>query len=97
MSRSKTSNCQMTTAPQTAATAVMTHAGLTRADNGALLAFDGERLRLFLDGALQFDSLDEYRYQKALVHPALSLARQRGRVLILGGGDGLALHDDGMM
>ncbi len=58
-----------------------------------LLTRDGERLRLFLDGALQFDSLDEYRYHEALVHPALSLARQRGRVLILGGGDGLALRE----
>jgi spermidine synthase len=48
---------------------------------------------LFINGALQFSSLDEYRYHEALVHPALSLARHRARVLILGGGDGLAVRE----
>lgn len=47
-------------------------------------------VRLFLDGQLQFSSLDEYRYHEALVHPAMGLAASRGRVLVLGGGDGLA-------
>ena len=32
-------------------------------------------VRLFLDGDLQFSSLDEYRYHEALVHPALSANR----------------------
>jgi spermidine synthase len=50
-------------------------------------------LRLYLNGELQFSSRDEYRYHEALVHPALeSLARPR-RVLILGGGDGLAARE----
>ncbi|WP_103938507.1 polyamine aminopropyltransferase [Thermomonospora echinospora] len=48
-------------------------------------------LRLFLNGDLQFSSIDEYRYHEALVHPALS--GTRGNVLILGGGDGLALRE----
>ncbi|WP_245974713.1 polyamine aminopropyltransferase [Thermomonospora umbrina] len=48
-------------------------------------------LRLFLNGDLQFSSVDEYRYHEALVHPAL--AGTRGNVLILGGGDGLALRE----
>jgi spermidine synthase len=48
-------------------------------------------LRLFLNGDLQFSSVDEYRYHEALVHPAL--AARRGDVLILGGGDGLALRE----
>lgn len=48
-------------------------------------------VRLFLDGDLQFSSRDEYRYHEALVHPALEGAR--GHVLILGGGDGLALRE----
>ncbi|MFC4856600.1 polyamine aminopropyltransferase [Actinophytocola glycyrrhizae] len=47
--------------------------------------------RLFLNGDLQFSSLDEYRYHEALVHPVL--AGNRDRVLILGGGDGLALRE----
>ncbi|GAA2723157.1 polyamine aminopropyltransferase [Actinocorallia aurantiaca] len=50
-----------------------------------------EDMRLFLNGDLQFSSVDEYRYHESLVHPAL--AGQRARVLILGGGDGLALRE----
>ncbi|AYY13084.1 polyamine aminopropyltransferase [Actinobacteria bacterium YIM 96077] len=48
-------------------------------------------LRLFLNGDLQFASPDEYRYHESLVHPAL--AESRERVLILGGGEGLALRE----
>jgi spermidine synthase len=48
-------------------------------------------LRLYLDGDLQFSSLDEHRYHESLVHPAL--AGKRARVLVLGGGDGLALRE----
>ncbi len=48
---------------------------------------------LFLNGNLQFSSADEYRYHEALVHPAMSLAGAPRRVLICGGGDGLALRE----
>ncbi len=48
-------------------------------------------LRLFLNGDLQFSSRDEYRYHEALVHPAM--AGRRARVLVLGGGDGLAIRE----
>jgi spermidine synthase len=48
-------------------------------------------VRLYLDGDLQFSSLDEYRYTEALVHPVLAGDPQR--VLILGGGDGLAARE----
>jgi predicted membrane-bound spermidine synthase len=50
-------------------------------------------VRLFLDGHLQFSSLDEYRYHEALVHPALALSRNAEDVLLLGGGDGLGLRE----
>lgn len=50
-------------------------------------------LRLFLNGNLQFSSRDEYRYHEALVHPALATTPSRERVLVLGGGDGLALRE----
>ncbi len=54
--------------------------------------FTGERdMRLFLNGDLQFSSIDEYRYHEALVHPAL--AGPRASVLVLGGGDALALRE----
>ncbi len=49
--------------------------------------------QLFLNGNLQFSSTDEYRYHEALVHPALMLANAPRRVLVLGGGDGLALRE----
>ncbi len=48
---------------------------------------------LFLDGNLQFSSLDEYRYHEALVHPVFASRSRRGRVLVLGGGDGLAVRE----
>lgn len=55
-------------------------------------AFTGEPdIRLFLNGDLQFSSVDEYRYHESLVHPAL--AGSRASVLIMGGGDGLALRE----
>ena len=54
-------------------------------------SLDGRDLRLFLNGDLQFSSVDEYRYHEALVHPAL--AGPRSRVLLLGAGDGLALRE----
>lgn len=50
-------------------------------------------MQLFLDGNLQFASTDEHRYHEALVHPALLYARSRTNVLILGGGDGLAVRE----
>jgi spermidine synthase len=49
---------------------------------------------LFLNGNLQFNSFDEYRYHEALVHPAFAAFRgDAKRVLVLGGGDGLALRE----
>jgi spermidine synthase len=50
-------------------------------------------LRLFLNGHLQFSSRDEYRYHEALVHPALAAHPRPRRVLVLGGGDGLAVRE----
>ncbi|MEU6927785.1 polyamine aminopropyltransferase [Streptomyces sp. NPDC046374] len=46
---------------------------------------------LFLDGRLRVGGHDEYRYHEALVHPAMN--GRRARVLILGGGDGLAARE----
>ena len=50
-------------------------------------------LRLFLNSHLQFSSRDEYRYHEALVHPALAARPDARRVLVLGGGDGLAVRE----
>jgi spermidine synthase len=49
---------------------------------------------LFLNGNLQFNSFDEYRYHEALVHPAFAAYGENPkRVLVLGGGDGLAMRE----
>ncbi len=53
----------------------------------------GDEARLFLDGALQFASDDEYRYHEALVHPALAWHGRARSVLVLGGGDGMAVRE----
>jgi spermidine synthase len=49
--------------------------------------------RLYLNGNLQFSTRDEHRYHEALVHPALAALPGARRVLVLGGGDGLAVRE----
>lgn len=49
--------------------------------------------RLYINGNLQFCSTDEQIYHEQLVHPAMHLVPGHRRVLILGGGDGLALRE----
>jgi spermidine synthase len=51
----------------------------------------GRPLALFLDGRLRVSGRDERRYHEALVHPAMN--GPHARVLILGGGDGLAARE----
>jgi spermidine synthase len=50
-------------------------------------------VRLFLNGNLQFHSRDEYRYHEALVHPAMAAQGAPKNVLVLGGGDGMAVRE----
>jgi spermidine synthase len=50
-------------------------------------------VRLFLNGNLQFHSRDEYRYHEALVHPAMLAHGAPKSVLVLGGGDGMAVRE----
>ncbi len=53
----------------------------------------GERYRFYLNGALQFDSVDEYRYHESLVLPAMLASDHRENILVLGGGDGFAVRE----
>ncbi|WP_158278827.1 polyamine aminopropyltransferase [Leucothrix arctica] len=53
----------------------------------------GRDTRLFLNGSLQFSSIDEYRYHEPLVHLPASHSRTLERALIIGGGDGLAVRE----
>ncbi len=50
-------------------------------------------LSLYINGRLQFASNDERIYHAYLTTPPMLAAYRRERVLILGGGDGLALRD----
>ncbi len=50
-------------------------------------------LRLYINGNLQFSSRDEHRYHEALVHPMMESLPWARHVLVLGGGDGLALRE----
>lgn len=50
-------------------------------------------VRLFLNAHLQFSSRDEYRYHESLVHPTLDALSDPENVLVLGGGDGMAVRE----
>ncbi|MBS0617349.1 MAG: polyamine aminopropyltransferase [Spirochaetes bacterium] len=59
-----------------------------------------EYFSLFLNNNLQFNSFDEYRYHEALVHVPTQLhfdknhtAEHALKILIMGGGDGLAVRE----
>ncbi|MBY0546374.1 MAG: polyamine aminopropyltransferase [Candidatus Obscuribacterales bacterium] len=58
-----------------------------------VLTGSNKDLKLFLNGNLQFSSRDEYRYHEALVHPAMATLREPKNILVLGGGDGLAVRE----
>ena len=49
--------------------------------------------RLYIDGHIQFNSRDEYRYHESLVHPVMSIPGAKKNILVLGGGDGLAIRE----
>ncbi len=58
-----------------------------------VLTRNNHDFRLYLNNNLQFSSADEYRYHEALVHPAMSMAKNISNVLVLGGGDGFAVRE----
>lgn len=47
----------------------------------------------FINGNLQFNSVDEFIYHENLVHPAMNISQKRNNILVLGGGDGLAVRE----
>lgn len=58
-----------------------------------VLTKSNDDIRLFLNGNLQFSSRDEYRYHEALVHPGLAGLQNPKKILVLGGGDGMAVRE----
>ena len=57
------------------------------------LTHRGNDTRLFINGALQFSTFDEHRYHESLVHVPMTASARRGRILVLGGGDGMAVRE----
>jgi len=51
------------------------------------------RIQFYINGAIQFDSIDEHRYHESLVHPVMLTAKAHENILIIGGGDGMALRE----
>lgn len=58
-----------------------------------ILTEDKGQYQLYLNNNLQFNTKDEYRYHDLLVHPAMATAPSVKKVLVLGGGDGLAVRE----
>lgn len=66
-------------------TSVYQHLVVTESNSGVV--------NCYLNGHIQFSSADEHIYHENLVHPAMAIAPRRDNVLILGGGDGMALRE----
>ena len=66
----------------------------SESDNHIILCTIPEYGRvLFIDDQVQFVESDEYLYHESLVHPAMTTQGNPKDVLIIGGGDGLALRE----
>jgi len=50
-------------------------------------------INFYLNGRLQFSSIDEHIYHDYLVAPVMAGSARHDKILIIGGGDGLALRD----
>lgn len=59
-----------------------------------VLTRNGDDFRLYLDGSIQFSTSDEYRYHEMLVCPPVLMCGEKPlEVLVMGGGDGLAVRE----
>lgn len=54
---------------------------------------EGNSIQLHLNGNLQFNSRDEYRYHESLIHPGIQAIKEPADILVLGGGDGMAVRE----
>lgn len=52
-----------------------------------------DEYRLYINGNVQFSSLDENIYHEMLVHPAMEMTHGIVDVLVIGGGDGMAVRE----
>ncbi|MFP4476288.1 MAG: polyamine aminopropyltransferase [Desulfatibacillaceae bacterium] len=68
------------------------YADSTRYQRVVLTRWRGD-VRLYLNGHIQFSSVDEARYHEPLVIPAMEAHPRPRTVLVLGGGDGMAARE----
>ncbi|MCO7226898.1 polyamine aminopropyltransferase [Pleionea sp. CnH1-48] len=54
---------------------------------------DNQVIDMYLNGRLQFSSSDERIYHSMLIYPPLLASARQDHVLVIGGGDGLAVRD----
>jgi spermidine synthase len=54
---------------------------------------ENENYELFINGNKQFASVDEHIYHENLVHPVMGIAKKHDHILVLGGGDGMAVRE----
>ena len=52
-----------------------------------------KKYNFFINGRTQFVENDEYIYHGLLVYPAMNIAKKTDEILLIGGGDGIALKD----
>lgn len=58
-----------------------------------VLTYSGKDYWFFLNGHQQLSTADEALYHEPLVHPVMHLHHDPARVLVLGGGDGVAVRE----
>jgi spermidine synthase len=58
-----------------------------------VITANNSKIQCYINGAIQFDSIDEHRYHESLVHPIMLATPKHENILIIGGGDGMALRE----
>ena len=58
-----------------------------------VLTKGNEQVNMYLDRIIQWSSADEYRYHESLVHVPMARDSSIKKVLVLGGGEGLAVRE----
>ncbi len=69
------------------------YSGRTKYQDVEILEVDFYGRCLILDGKIQSALSDEYIYHETLIHPAMLLQENPGKVLVLGGGEGAVLRE----
>jgi spermidine synthase len=58
-----------------------------------VLTKGGDDVRMYINRVIQWSSTDEYRYHEPLVHIPMAVVPYKKNILVLGGGEGLAVRE----